>query len=48
MSILLNVDDLLIIRADMDEISLVKSKLAPSFEMNDLTDLPWDRSDPHP
>ena len=39
MSILLYVDDLVIVGADLDKIDRVKSQLETSFEMKDLNDL---------
>ena len=42
----LYVDELVIVDADLEEISRVKSQLAASFEMKDLTSR--DRSDLHP
>ena len=38
-SLLLYVDDLVIVGADLDEIRRVKSQLAASFEMKDLGDI---------
>ena len=39
MCILLYVDDLVIVNADLEEISHIKSQLSATFEMKDLGDL---------